>query len=369
VVTGARIAARARRNRVAADAIVLRRLEPTDGPAIDRLGRETPDTGAVAFYSEFHHDAYEALMVLHPGAVGVVAEAPDARIVGMGLVTFGDCQFEGKLRPSAYLSSLSVHPEYRRRGIAARIAAWRVDKARERFQTAGREGVIFAAIQAGNVGSVRTAASWSNQVLHGRTSGAVNNLRRTPPKALDRLEVRAARHDELDRIADEQNRFFGDCNFYSPDSALSLEAWRSQLFFGERLREYYIAVDGSGQISAGLGVTAEGPLITGHVVRMPRALRIANAFLRILPPDGTSRRLKVERFWFAPGQLKAARYLWESTRWLLRERGTMVMTFFDVNGPIRQAVVLPRIMHSSTGTLALDGPEPADPARCVYVNP
>jgi hypothetical protein len=150
---------------------------------------------------------------------------------------------------------------------------------------------------------------------------------------------------------------------------LSLEAWRSQLFFGERLREYYIAVDGSGQIAAGLGVTAEGPLITGHVVRMPRALRLANAFLRILPPDGTSRRLKVERFWFAPGQLKAARYLWESTRWLLRERGTMVMTFFDVNGPIRQAVALPRIMPSSTGTLALDGPVPADPGRCVYVNP
>ena len=320
---------------MAADAIDLRRLEPTDGPAIDRLGRETPDTGAVAFYSEFHHDAYEALMALNPGAVGVVAVAPDERIVGMGLVTFGHCLFQGKLLPSAYLSSLSVHPEYRRRGIAARIAAWRVDKARERFQAAGREGVIFATIQGGNIGSVRTAASWSNQALHGRTSGAVVNIRRTPPKVVDRLEVRPARQGELERITDEQNRFFGDYNLYSPDSALSLDAWRSQLFFGERLREYFVAVDPSGQIAAGLGVTAEGPLITGHVLRMPRALRIANVFLRILPPDGTSRRLKVERFWFAPGQLKAARHLWESTRWLLRERGTMVMTFFDVESPIR----------------------------------
>jgi GNAT superfamily N-acetyltransferase len=354
---------------VAADAIDLRRLEPTDGPAIDRLGRETPDTGAVAFYSEFHRDAYEALMALHPRAVGVVAVAPDERIVGMGLVTIGDCQFEGKLLPSAYLGGLSVHPEYRRRGIATRIAAWRVKEAREHFQAAGREGVIFAAIQGGNVGSVRTAASWSNQVLDDRTSGAVINVRRTPPKALDRLEVRPARADELGRIADEQNRFFGDYNLYSPDSELSLEAWLSQLFFGERLREYYIAVGGSGEIAAGLGVTAEGPLITGHVLRMPRALRIANAFLRILPPDGTSRRLKVERFWFAPGQLQAARYLWESTRWLMRERGTMVMTFFDVNSTIREAIVLPRIMPSSTGTLALHGPVPADPARRIYINP
>lgn len=352
-----------------ADAIVLRQLVPTDGPAIDRLGRETPDTGAVAFYSEFQHDVYETVMALRPGTVGVVAETADQRIVGMGLVTFGNCQFEGELRPSAYLNSLSVHPEFRRRGIAARIAAWRVNEAREHFRAAGREGVIFAAIQGGNVGSVRTADSWSNQVIQGRTSGAAINVRRQQPKAIDGLEVRPARDDELDRIADEQNRFYTDFNLYSPETTTSLEEWRSQLFFGERLREYLVAVDGSGEIAAGLGVTAEGPLITSHVVRMPPALRIANAFLRILPADGTVRRLKVDRFWFAPDQLKVARHLWESTRWLLRERGTVVMTFFDVNSPIRQAVVLPRIMPSMTGTVALHGPVPADPARCLYVNP
>src|SRR6187549_2338320 len=136
---------------MAADNIVVRRLEPTDGPAIDRLGRETPDTGAVAFYSEFHHDAYETLMALHPGSVGVVAEAPDRRLVGMGLVAFGECQFEGEIRPSAYLNSLGVHPDYRRRGIASRIAAWRVNEANDRFKADGREGVIFAAIQGGNL--------------------------------------------------------------------------------------------------------------------------------------------------------------------------------------------------------------------------
>lgn len=354
---------------MAAETIVLRRLEPTDGPGIDRLGRESPDTGAVAFYSEFHHDAYETLMALRPGAFGVVAQAPDKHIVGMGLVSFGQCQFEGELLPCAYFSALGVHPDYRRRGIAARIAAWRVNEAREYFQSAGREGVIFAAIQGGNVGSVRTAASWSTQAIGGHMSGAVVNVRLKPPKAVGGLEVRPASDDEFDRVAGQQNRFYRDCNFYSPDTPTGLGTWRSQLFFGERLREYLVAVARSGEILAGLAVTAEGPLVTGHIVRMPRALRLVNAFLRILPRDGTARRLKVDRFWFAPGQLEAGRHLWESTRWLLRERGTMVMTFYDGTSQLRQAVVRPRFMPSLTGTVVLHGPAPADPARCLYVNP
>jgi hypothetical protein len=111
-------------------------------------------------------------------------------------------------------------------------------------------------------------------------------------KALDRLEVRRADHNELDRIADGQNRFFGDYNSTRQTRRGSLEAWRSQLFCGERLREYYVAVDRSGEIAAGLGVTAEGPLIS-QVVRMPRALRIANVLLRIVPPRGMTLRAAV----------------------------------------------------------------------------
>ena len=165
-----------------ADAIVLRQLVPTDGPAIDRLGRDTPDTGAVAFHSEFQHDAYETLMALRPETVGVVAEAPDKRIVGMGLVTFGNCQFEGELRPSAYLNSLGVHPDYRRRGIAPGSLPGESTRRREHFQATESEGVIFAVIQGGNVGSIRTATSWNNQVIEGRMSGAAIKIRQKPPR-------------------------------------------------------------------------------------------------------------------------------------------------------------------------------------------
>lgn len=142
----------------------LRRLLPGDGPAMERLERQTPDTGALGFYTEYHHDLYETRMALQPRLMGAVAEAPNYDgLVGMALVTFGECMVEDEQRPYAYLTGLSVHPDFRRRGIATALATWRLEMARSRF---GDEGVIFAGIQGGNVGSLRTAEKWSNAVLN-----------------------------------------------------------------------------------------------------------------------------------------------------------------------------------------------------------
>jgi GNAT superfamily N-acetyltransferase len=323
----------------------------------------------VRFSSQFHHDAYRTLMALHPGAVGFVAQAPN-RLAGIGLVTFGECWFEGELRPFAYLSTLSVHPEYRRRGIASQLADLRVERARDHFRAAGRRGVIYAAIQSGNIGSVRTAASWSTQHLASRHGPAVTNVRQRPPVRRPQLEVRSARPDELERVVQRQNAFYAGYNLYTIDTADDLEAWRSQELVGMRLRDVVVAVDRSGDLVAGLGVTAEGALITSHVLRMPPALRVANALLHIVPASGVTTRAKVERFWFAPGAEAAGRHLWESIRWLFRDRATNVMTFFDVDSPIRQAIRLPRLMPKpSPGSIVLSAPVPADPARPVYVNP
>jgi len=348
---------------------VLRPLDPGDGPAIAQLSRETPDTGAVRFYNQFHHDAYRILMALHPGAVGVVAQASD-RLVGLGLVTFGECWFEGEVRPFAYLSTLSVHPEYRRRGIAAQIADWRVQRARDHFRAAGRHGVIYAAIQSGNIGSIRTAASWSTQQLASRHSAAVTKVRHRPPPRRPQLEVRSARAGELERVAQRQNAFYDGYNLYTDETADDLEAWRSRELVGMRLRDVYVAVDRSGDIVAGMGVTPEGALVTSHVVRLPPALRVANALLHIVPKNGIATRAKVERFWFAPGEEAAGTHLWESIRWLFRDRATNVMTFSDGESLIRNAITLPRLMPKpSPGSIVLNAPVPADPARPLYVIP
>src|SRR4051794_28094875 len=109
--------------------VTLRELGAGDGPHIAALGEQTPDTGEVAFHNIFYYDPYATIMALHHDAAGVVVEAADHDgIVGIGMMGTGECQYDGVLRPYAYLFGLGVHPDYRRRGIASQIAAWRIEK-------------------------------------------------------------------------------------------------------------------------------------------------------------------------------------------------------------------------------------------------
>ena len=57
----------------------------------------------------------------------------------------------------------------------------------------------------------------------------------------------------------------------------------------------------------GLGIHEEGRLESMLVERLPLPLRAANAVLRVVPRDGRMRNLIIDKAWFAPGRLDAAR--------------------------------------------------------------
>lgn len=347
-------------------AIELRPLQPDDGAKIAALGEQTPDTGAVAFHSQFHHDAYATLMALHPNAIGVAAQAADHEgLVGMGMMSTGECSYEGEMRPFAYLFSLSVHPNYRRRGIASRLAAWRIDYARNLL---GNDAVIFAGIQQGNEGSLRNAGKWSTQRLDDRTAARVVKMRSSPPKPFSGFEVRPAEIHEFEEIAHQQAIFYQEHNLYAMRSAEALHAWHTLTPFGAPLRDYYVVVDQEHNIVAGLSATDEGTVITGHVVRMAWPLRVANLLLKVIPADGTTRRIHVKDLWCAPGREDAGSYLWESLRWLWRQRGTMMMAFVDTQGPLAQLIPAPRFLPAQTGSLVITGPTPMREDRPIYMH-
>jgi GNAT superfamily N-acetyltransferase len=342
----------------------LRDMVATDGPAIAALGEQTPDTGAVAFQSQFHYDPFACLLALRPSTVGVVAEAPDGDgLAGMGLMSFGDFQYQGAVRPFAYLYSLSVHPRYRRIGLASQIGARRVELARERF---GEDGVVLAGIQGGNIGSLRVANTWSHQRVD-RTQAAIAKMRARPPKPLLSLAVRPAGPADLEEIATKQNAFYASYNMYPPSTARSLAEWRGQVPLGFEIHQHVVASDRQGNLVAGLAMTEEGRLLSTRVVRMPLPLRLADVFLKIMPPGGVVRRLHLDSIWFSPGQEAAVTFLWESVRWLARDRGTTLMTFFDPNGPIARVIPQSRLIPRQVGSLVIRAPVPLDEDRLIYL--
>lgn len=344
----------------------LRPLLPSDGPAMERLEQQTPDTGAMGFYTEYHHDLYETRMALQPSLAGVVAEVADHEgLAGMALATFGECMVEDEVRPYAYFTGLSVHPDFRRQGIASALAAWRLKAARLRF---GEQGIIFAGIQGGNVGSLRTAEKWSTQRMDGRNQVVVGKMRQRPPRPMSDIMVRPVQGEELEQAVDRQNRFYAEFNLYPPKSAEKLVEWLSRQPFGHVLNSYYVAVDSRGNVLAGMGVSREGALITSHLVRVPWMMRMANLFLRLLPPDGVGKRLNGHWLWFLPGNEQAASFLWESVRWLERENATLAMTFVDRQGPLSRVLSVPRFMPSTGGSIVLNTPVRLQEHRPSYFN-
>jgi ribosomal protein S18 acetylase RimI-like enzyme len=342
----------------------LHDLQPEDGPALAALGEQTPETGQVSLYSRFHYDAYLALSALDPTLQGVVARAPGRPgIVGMGLMRQGECWYEGAVRPYAYLYSWSVHPDFRRRGVASQIVRRQVETVRARL---GSDVVIFAGIQEGNDASVRTAQKWSTQRIDQKGSGRLVRMRTAPPREVPGWTVRPAEANDWPAIARQQNEFYRYYNLYPPRTAEALRSWHAQAPFGFPLHEYHVVVDSQGNILAGLSLTNESRLITSQVVRLKWPLKAANLFLRLLPPDGQVKRVPVKEFWFAPNRQPAATYLWESMRWLERERGTLMMIAFDPRCPLAPAIPQPRWVPTPGGSIVLAGPVPLRAEHLLY---
>ncbi len=346
-----------------AQEIILRRMEPRDAPAIAALDRESPDTGAVAFSTKYLVDPFAALSALHPGSVGVVAEASDQPgIVGMGAMSLGRCRYEGALRGYAYLFAITVHPAHRRRGIASSIYSWLIAGARDRL---GDDTVVIAGIQEGNEGSLRAARRWSTRIER-RTLTAMTNMRSRAPRSVGDIEVRPAGASDWDEIACGQDAFYHGYNLYPPRSAAEMKELHDAEPFGARLRHYLVAVDHRRSIVAGLSVTDEGAIEPMEITRIPPPLRIANSLFRVLPTGGVMRRLPVRDFWYAPEREDDGVSLWETARWLMREHGHVMMAFVDARGPLARVIPRMPFVPRRGGYLALCAPVPPSAGRLFY---
>jgi hypothetical protein len=70
------------------------------------------------------------------------------------------------------------------------------------------------------------------------------------------------------------------------------------------------------------------------------------------------RNLVIDKAWFAPGRLDAARYLWEMTRWEQRAVGTSLLLTHDPRSAVHQLVAARRWLPTTSATLAVRSPRP-----------
>ncbi|HVU13255.1 MAG TPA: GNAT family N-acetyltransferase [Phototrophicaceae bacterium] len=340
----------------------LREMTPADSPALAALTEQSPDAGMVTVNPRFHLPVDQVFAARHGKLVGVVVEAEGAPgLVGAEHVSFGECQFEGSVRPYALMSALVVHPDYRRQGIAGALAQWCITRALEH---SGKDTVLMADIQKGNVASTATAHQWATQ-FSTRVIIAPIPMRAQPPQPNSSITIRETADSDLEAIAENVNTFYRDYNFYRPQTAQSLRDWLQESPLPTPINHAWVAVDRANHLLAGIGVREDGRLMSLHVEKAPTLVNLANAFLKIIPPDHEMRNLQVEKFWFAPGQIEAARLLWQTLRWELRERGSSLLCNYDPRSPLKAVLQAPPWMPTTSINVALRAPAPLSESRLL----
>jgi GNAT superfamily N-acetyltransferase len=342
---------------------IFRPMAATDGEALAELSRACPDTGLVRASVRYEIDPYLALAALRPETIGLCADAPgSAGLAGTACVSFSECEVEGRRRPCALFHSLMIHPHHRKRGLASDLTRQCVALARARL---GPEGVIFAHVQDGNAGSLK-AIGRSLPQRGGLLAGCVVWTRRRAPAPRRDLVVRRVEPRHFEAMAAQLNAFYRDYDLFTPQTAESIRRRLDATPLDRPLRHGYVVTDRAGNLLAGLSIIAQCWVRTLEVHAMPALMRLANRVLHVLPPDRILRQLAVERVWFAPGQVPAARLLWETIRWEWRDRGDAMICVFDPRSPVRELFDIPRWLPRTSTTVLLDAEAKLGERRLLY---
>jgi predicted N-acetyltransferase YhbS len=310
--------------------ITLRALSDQDGPAMAGLSFSSSDEGSIRYTANYQMDAVQAIKAIHPEVAGVVALEGNTRVIGIGLVRYGTCVFEGDTYPFAMLGNLIVHPDYRRRGLATRIASWRIDQAVSRF---GQDTLILANIQSGNAASLHTVQKWSRQIsgpfLYYPLTTRPDRPMQPPGVAFQALEL-----PDLSAFACGLNTFYQGFNLFQPVTAQSLEDATRHSPFITPVRRLYVALGPYGEPVAGLSAFEEFRLKTMEIRGIPLPLRIINNWVKLVPQDGNVRQVYLDRIWFSPGYAHAAQCLIQHMRWHWHGKISNLSVFFDPRGPL-----------------------------------
>jgi GNAT superfamily N-acetyltransferase len=319
----------------------LRPARADDFAGLVALATASADTGAIRVAPKYIRNPVEAAAALTPELEWVVAESGDG-LIGGGQMISSEMIVEGELYRCAFLGSLMVHPDHRRRGIARALTQWRLDRA-------GEDAVIAAGIQTGNKGSVANARHWATQIF-GKLILPGFRVKKgfSPPPGIELREPRD--EGEWEAAAAGLARFEDGWNLRLPETGASLRERSSRTFAGDRFQRYYVAVE-RGEILGGCQYQEGARLQTLIFEHVPLALRALNLFLRVIPRDGELRANTLSRTWYAAGRKDVARALFGHARSLAAETGNAIGTQLDPRGPLSE--VFPVKPWTAKGTLSV----------------
>lgn len=334
----------------------LREATPGDSDALASLAASAADGGRVTFAARHHVPVVQATRLRRQSSRCVLAVNEDGAVVGAAWVSLGRGRVGSEPHPVALLSSLAVHPQWRRRGIAAELTGWRLALIEQQQPDA----IVVAAIQAGNLASEANARSWATQAI-GNLLVTPTPLARRPIRSRPGLVVRPARLDdqsEVEQVIAGLDLFTRNHLLASPVTGDDLRRWSHVRLAGNPINRYFVVTDDDNRVLAGTGIEYEALFASLEVTRMPTPTRLASRVLGVVPDDGLLRNLNIKMAWYPPGNQQAARHLWQTLRRRLRGDGTTLVSVHSPSSPLQQMVRTPPWAPSTSLRIVARSPQP-----------
>jgi len=297
--------------------------------------------------------------------LGVVVETPGyAGLVGVGTVRFSQVQYNGEVRPLAFLDGLKVHKDFRGQGLGYQIAMWRIQQAR---QTYGDQCIIATAMLHENLASRAVAMKWCREFFEPDIHALFMPVSSQPPKPLKGITVRELEAQDYAEFSNKQNGFYKDHNLYPRSDPNSIASALDVSVEGKKPYRFFVAVNSHGNLLAGAQTWMRGILKSDTLNDPPAPLRILNDVQHFLPADFVIRDIAVSGLWYETGQIQMARYLWESIRWACKDRGSIVAASFDPRDPAREVLTLePWHQPRPKISIAIHGPTPINRDQLLF---
>jgi len=330
-----------------------------DSQALENLIAATADSGGIGFTDDYQAD----LLDIHRGLAeefhAAVAEL-DGELVGM---VFGEVrwvQYAGQVKPGVYISHLRVLPKHRRQGIARGLSDWALEYITDLLRS---DAILYGAIMAGNV-SLKLADQYGFRSTE-PIQGGIVPMQKHPPVSTPGLEVRPIKTDELPEFVKGMNTFYSEHNLWSPVSVDTLDEFMSREVAGVKPNQLYVAVR-SGEVVAGLSLSDQTKLVRMRLARAPWYVRLLGSWLGVLTASGVLDALTVRRVWFKEGELEAARYLWNSLRYDMREKGNCMGIAYDPRDRLSDVFQIPFWLPMFKARYLVRSTTPMEPERITY---
>ena len=336
-----------------------RPMEAADSPALAELVSASPSAGPASFAYDYRAGVVQIHRAFAEDLHGIVATAGSS-VIGMVLADVRQVQWEGQVCQAAYISNMRVAHSYRRQGVAKEMLSF----GSSYFETLlGAGPLVYTAIPSGNV-TLNMAKAYQCQIT-GAIQGGVVPMLRSARASTPGITVRAAEQDDLAEVADGMNAFYQAHNLWTPATANLLDRFRNTHVAGIRPNELYVATRNQ-RITAGLSVSNRTELIRMKIENLPGYARALGSLLGILPRDGILRALTVRHVWFVDGELEAARQLWQTLRYTLRNQGNCLGIAYDPRDKLADVFQIPFWLPMFPACYAVRGGAALDPDRPIY---